>query len=161
MNKMFEILKKYSKVLFGIYMVLVVIVLVLKFPTGLVSSAIKYWMAGGEFVRSEPQLVPFKTTIFYAKHVHSLTDWFFKNLSCNIVMFMPYGFLTPLFMKPYKYMGVKVTFTAALVSIGIEIFQFITAFGLCDIDDVILNVIGAVIGYALYKLILRIINKKC
>lgn len=131
-------------------MVIVVIVLVLKFPTGLVSGAIKYWMDGGEFVRGEPQLVPFKTTILYIKHVHSLTDWFFKNLACNLIMFIPYGFLTPMFMKPYKHMGLKVMLTATLVSVGIEIFQYITALGLCDIDDVMLNVISAMIGYGIY-----------
>lgn len=159
MNKVFELLRKYSKIIFTIYMGFVVLVLVFKYPTGLVSGAIKHWMNGGEFVRAKPQLIPFETIVDYVKQVHSLTDWFIKNLACNIIMFMPYGFLTPFFMKPCKYMWAKVVLTAALVSGGIEIFQFVTALGLCDIDDLILNVIGAVPGYLLYKLLYSVVYK--
>lgn len=159
MNRVFEFIKRYSKIIFSIYFAFVILVLVLKFPTGLVSGAIKNWMSGGAFVRTEPQLIPFKTIIFYVQQVHSLTDWFIKNLVCNIVMFIPYGFLTPLFMKQCKYMGVKVIVSAALASICIEIFQYVTAFGLCDIDDLILNVISAILGYWIYRLVCRFLDK--
>lgn len=138
---------------------LVILVLVLKFPTGLVTDTIKIWMEGGGVARMEPQLVPFKTIIFYVKRVHSFNDWFIKNLACNIIMFIPYGFLTPLFKKKCKYVGIKVGVSVALVSLGIEIFQYVTALGLFDIDDLMLNVISAILGYWLYKLVHMFLDK--
>lgn len=160
MSKLFEFVKRYSKILFSIYMGFVVLVLVLKFPTGLVTSTVKSWMDGGDVVRMTPQLIPFKTITFYVQQVRAVYDWFFKNLSCNVIMFVPYGFLTPLFMKAYKYMWVKVLGTAMILSVFIEIFQYAMALGLCDIDDVILNVVGALLGYGIYKLVFVLLNKR-
>lgn len=159
MNKLIEFIKRYSKVLFAIYMAIVILVLVLKFPTGLVSNTIEVWLDGGDFSRKGPQLIPFYTIVDYVQKVHSFDDWFIKNLACNIIMFIPHGLLTPLFMKKWKYTVVKVGLSAALISVCIEIFQFVTALGLCDIDDVILNIIGALVGYAIYKLIYSCIRK--
>lgn len=159
MNRIFEFTKRYSKILFAVYMGLVILVLVLKFPTGLVSSNVKVWLDGGDVTRMSPQLKPFDTIVLYVKNVQAVTDWFFKNLACNIIMFIPYGLLTPLFMKKWKYMGIKVAVSAIVTSLSIEIFQYATAFGLCDIDDVILNVAGAILGYAIYKLIHKFVNK--
>lgn len=159
MNKLFEFVKTHSKILFLIYMGFVVLVLVLKFPTGLVTSTVKVWMNGGDVVRMEPQLIPFKTVIYYVQQVRAVHDWFFKNLSCNIIMFIPYGFLTPLFMRECKHMVLKVLGSATILSILIEIVQYVGALGLCDIDDVILNVLGALLGYGIYKLFLRLSKK--
>lgn len=41
--------------------------------------------------------------------------------------------------------------TAAIASASIEITQYATALGLCEVDDVISNTIGALIGYALLE----------
>lgn len=159
MNRIFEFVRKYSKIFFAVYMGAVILVLVLKFPTGLVTRTVRVWLDGGDVTRMSPQLIPFDTIVFYVKSVQAVTDWFFKNLACNIIMFIPYGLLTPLFMRECKYMGGKVVATAALTSVLIEIFQYATAFGLCDIDDVILNVAGAMLGYAIYKLIYKLVSR--
>ena len=95
MNRVFEWIKKYSKILFVFYMGTVIWVLVLKFPTGLVTGMFRKWMNGEDVVRMSPQWMPFKTIISYVRQVQSVKDWFFKNLACNIIMFVPYGFLTP------------------------------------------------------------------
>ena len=160
MSKIIQFIKKYSGVLFALYMVLLVLVIVLKFPTGLVSGTIQSWKSGGEFHRMAPQLIPFQTIIEYVSQVHSLNDWFIKNLVCNIIMFMPYGFLFPFIMKGDKNIGVKVILSGCMVSVVIEIFQYVTALGQCDIDDVILNTVGVVLGYAIYRIIDIVIIKR-
>lgn len=43
--------------------------------------------------------------------------------------------------------------TAVLFSIGIEVIQYAFNLGWCEIDDVICNVLGAAIGFGLWKLI--------
>lgn len=151
MSKVSNIVKKCAVPLFVIYLGFLILVIVLKYPTGLVSNALKDWMNGGEIVRFSPQLIPFKTIIEYTKNVHSLTDWFIKNLAANVIMFFPYGFLLPMIGEAKS--GVKVIVSGTLLSLVIEIFQYITALGLCDVDDLILNATGVALGYGFYKLI--------
>ena len=65
----------------------------------------------------------------------------------NIVFFIPFGFLFPK-KKEWKYV-----FISALVLSGlIEITQYITALGWCEVDDVLSNTMGALIGFEVYKI---------
>lgn len=159
MNKIFGFIKRYSKILFVVYMMLVILVLVLKFPTGMVSGTVRQWLDGEEVVRITPKLIPFDTIIAYARNVQVVSDWFFKNLACNLVMFIPHGFLLPLFIKECKHPVVKVILYVAMISVCIEVFQYIAALGVCDIDDVILNVISAMFGYVIYHFVYSRFNK--
>lgn len=43
-----------------------------------------------------------------------------------------------------------------LVSVAIEVLQFFTQRGLCELDDVIHNTLGVVIGYGVYKVISKV-----
>lgn len=74
------------------------------------------------------------------------------NLGGNVIMFIPLGFLLPrAFKKLGKfYIALPV---AALAVILVELAQLFTLLGSCDLDDLILNVIGAAIGYILHKLV--------
>ena len=75
-------------------------------------------------------------------------------------MFMPYGFLYPFVMEKSIQKNCRRTIlSACILSVCIEIFQYISAFGHCDIDDVILNTVGAAFGYGLYLIAVKIINR--
>ena len=64
-----------------------------------------------------------------------------RNLAGNIVAFMPIGILIPLVTRS---LSLGRTFLVGLaLSAGIELTQFFTGLGSCDIDDIILNVLGA------------------
>lgn len=78
---------------------------------------------------------------------------FFKNVVGNLVMFMPYGFFASYFTKmDNKY---YVFSLIAFASITIETTQL--AIGrVFDIDDIILNIIGGMIGYGIYRLLSKI-----
>ena len=154
MNTLHNFLEKYSKWIFTIYMAVLVLVIILKFPTSLVTDTVKLWMEGEKMDRLQPQLMPFKTIVFYIKNVQAIYDWFFKNLAANILMFIPFGFLYPSLMKKEHRKGWRVILVGCLLSAFIEIFQYVTAIGQCDVDDVILNVIGVYIGYGIYKLMI-------
>ena len=76
-------------------------------------------------------------------------SFFWNNLLGNIAIFIPLGiYLTML--KRNKSIMVN-TLIIALVSILIEILQFVFAVGVADIDDVILNSIGGFLGIILWK----------
>ena len=82
----------------------------------------------------------------------------FLNLNGNILGFVPFGFFLPLISKRFRY-GFVVALLGFLTSTLIEILQMLTKAGVCDIDDVILNTAGAVIGYILFLLCEMIFRK--
>ena len=63
-----------------------------------------------------------------------------QNLS-NIAFFIPFGLLIP--VKRWW----KVAVVALCLSVGVEVVQYVGGYGLAEIDDVICNVLGAMIGY--------------
>ena len=69
----------------------------------------------------------------------------------NAIMFMPLGFLLPYIWKNYRN-PLKAAFVGVLFSVLIEAAQLPTA-RLADIDDIMMNTLGAVLGYAVWRLI--------
>lgn len=65
----------------------------------------------------------------------------------NILVFIPFGALFP--GKRWR----ALLLIAVLFSVGIEVIQYAFNLGWCEIDDVICNVLGAAIGFGLWKLI--------
>ena len=65
----------------------------------------------------------------------------------NILVFIPFGVLFP--VKNWK----ALLLTVLLFSVAIEAAQYALNLGWCEIDDVICNVLGAAIGFGLWKLI--------
>lgn len=86
-----------------------------------------------------------------------------KNTILNIILFIPLGFFVPTIWKNYR--SIKTMFFMGLaLSVCIEILQIFT-FRLTDIDDLITNTIGTVIGYYIgkrcsFKLPLKFVDNK-
>jgi len=76
----------------------------------------------------------------------------FLNFAGNIVAFIPLGFMLPILFGPKKAGFTRVLIISILLSASFELLQLITSMGACDIDDVILNTSGGVIGYLLFLL---------
>ncbi len=98
----------------------------------------------------EIKAVPFETINDYTTNV---IKWdkieFIKNIFGNIILFIPYGFLGILYSKLNQFKWLFLTF---FITINIiEFSQFYFKRGYADIDDVILNTFGAVIGFLIYK----------
>lgn len=70
-----------------------------------------------------------------------------NQILTNVIMFVPVGMLSGLL---WKWRGLWV---AAGLSIVIELLQLVTSRGLCEFDDVLHNLIGAVIGTTSYIVI--------
>jgi glycopeptide antibiotics resistance protein len=86
--------------------------------------------------------------------IYKLTD---KQILGNFVMLLPLGVYLPLLYK--KISGfIPVLLVSLMVSILIESLQLATSFRSVDIDDVLLNTTGAVIGFMLYKIISSLIK---
>ncbi|MHB8072809.1 VanZ family protein [Desulfosporosinus fructosivorans] len=98
-------------------------------------------------------LAPLKTIVGYIKNYESFgVSILLINLVGNIVAFMPMGFLLPLVFKRTKRLTLIIPI-ALLTSITAEVCQYIFNVGGLDIDDVLLNTIGGVLGYLIYKFV--------
>ncbi|PZU88176.1 MAG: hypothetical protein DI529_05915 [Chryseobacterium sp.] len=98
----------------------------------------------------EIKTVPFETIDEYSTKVIQYDKIaVIKNLLGNIILFIPYGFLGILFSKLNQFKWLFLTFFI-IINI-IEFSQYYFKRGFADIDDVILNTFGAVIGFFIYK----------
>lgn len=73
----------------------------------------------------------------------------------NLVLFVPLGFFLPLLYKKYQHIK-NVTLTGFLFSLSIEIVQMF-GWGATDINDLIINTVGACLGYLIYYLLSKIL----
>jgi glycopeptide antibiotics resistance protein len=76
------------------------------------------------------------------------TRYLLLNIIGNIVMFIPFGFFTPLLWDRARRFITVIT-GGFIFSLLIEFLQFFISRG-TDIDDLILNTAGTMIGYLLY-----------
>ena len=100
-------------------------------------------------------LIPFHTIRLYWRAFRSgspaLRTISVINLGGNVIMFVPLGWLLPVcFPKLRSLMRVLLTVTVLIVCV--ELIQLLTLVGSCDVDDLILNVLGAAIGFWLYRI---------
>ena len=102
---------------------------------------------------SRIELIPFHDIIDIIKN-KSYFELFEKIY--NIFMFVPYIFLLGCVLQKRKSLAIIIGFATTL---SIEMIQFITKRGVFDINDIIFNFIGTLIGYGIYKLF-RVICQK-
>lgn len=96
-------------------------------------------------------LTPFRTIRNYMKYAPT-SDWLRVNIVGNILMFVPWGLGLPLLWKEYRSF-LKLSFMTLFLPVCIEFFQLFVG-RTVDIDDVILNFAGGILGGMLY-LVLR------
>ena len=70
----------------------------------------------------------------------------------NIILFLPYGFLFPA-VFPFLRKGVWCILIGCLCSMGIEWIQYMTQRGHCQLDDIVMNTAGALLGWLVYKVV--------
>ncbi|WP_409368512.1 VanZ family protein [Lysinibacillus sp. 38-6] len=73
----------------------------------------------------------------------------YMNILGNIIPFVPLGILIPTMFKRYRNVK-KAILIFIICIIGIETLQFITLLGYFDVDDILLNMIGCIVGYFFY-----------
>ena len=110
--------------------------------------------------------------------IHSMTqykwEWFLESfdvikiiipqdggevamLICNCVLFIPFGFLLPIIFQRMKI--IRVLIISLIVILIIELLQ--AAGGrMLEVNDIVTNLLGTVIGYMLYKLCFELQKRK-
>ncbi|MEQ2468005.1 VanZ family protein [Niallia hominis] len=106
-----------------------------------------------DYIMLSSNFVPFKTISMYIQAIfygNMNLDIPIKNLFGNLFMFLPMGLYLPYFIKRTKQVS---AFSIVFLSILflIEFTQLLIRRGSFDIDDFILNTIGALIGFTIWK----------
>ncbi|WP_213421234.1 VanZ family protein [Bhargavaea massiliensis] len=77
-----------------------------------------------------------------------------RNIGLNILLFMPFGFLFGARRTVRSKILLKATLAGLLLSLGVEAVQYFLG-RTTDVDDVILNTFGALIGCLVWKMVDR------
>ncbi len=93
-------------------------------------------------------LTPFHTIGLYLQGGNSWISA--MNVLGNIAIFVPLGAYLPMFTRHKGFF--RTTAVVAAISACIEVVQFGLGIGAGDIDDIILNTIGGMVGVAIYKI---------
>src|SRR5690554_1163807 len=106
---------------------------------------------GRDIVHNHFNLIPFKSIIeFVLNSANARAFW--VNIVGNIVSFLPMGFFLPIVISGLNKI-VRTTVVVLLISTIIEINQFIFKVGVFDLDDIILNTIGGLMGFCIYRFV--------
>ncbi|WP_176549353.1 VanZ family protein [Bacillus wiedmannii] len=155
--------KELISFLFVIYIGMVVAITLFPIPIG--------FPTGIENIRLSINIIPFasiikdigKIGIAYDGDVLFMIGLIVRNVGGNILLLMPLGFLAPIIWDKFK--KIKNTILLGLaISISIELLQLteslFSGWGrITDIDDVVFNIIGSIVGYFIYKITLMLASK--
>lgn len=78
----------------------------------------------------------------------SVTAWL--NIFLNIALLIPFGILVPITIPKMRKWW-KMLLGGILFSLYLETMQFLSGRGIFDIDDLLSNTLGVVVGFALYS----------
>lgn len=113
-----------------------------------------YWMVLGFGRTTHPQymynLKPFFTIRHFLEVDRVNVNVWIINLIGNIGVFVPFGILLPLICKG-KLIKSYLVFLSGLILL--ESIQLLSRRGSLDIDDIILNTVGFMIGFGFYRII--------
>lgn len=111
-----------------------------------------YILMGQDKGISGVNLVPFKEIFRYSYGSYK----FMKNIVGNILLFIPFGFFVAYYLNTKKFSTMFII--SLIVSSCTEVIQYHIG-RVFDVDDIILNVFGALLGYLLYVGLMAIKGK--
>jgi len=107
-----------------------------------------------EYMKRFSNFVPFSTISTYIQAIltgNINLDILVKNLLGNLLLFLPMGVYLPFYFRKLAKPSLFVISMLVLLFI-VETTQITTRRGSFDIDDLILNMIGALIGFGIWKI---------
>ena len=142
--------RNWWKLFFAIYILVVIKVIIFKYPYEELLKIAASWRRGVIFEGlGTANFTPLKTIKMYIDYSYKLNS--VENLAGNVLVFVPFGFLFPHVAKDGERFLVMLL-NAFVFVLGIEMFQLFSAFGAFDVDDLLLNCVGASLGFGIYRL---------
>ncbi|MBE5905723.1 MAG: VanZ family protein [Lachnospiraceae bacterium] len=129
------------------------------FCTYLIALVYYLLFAQREYLAKGYNLVPFVEITRYVRYRASMgVRVVVENLGGNIIGFVPFGFLLPLMGAIFQ-KGLRVCLLIFIFSFCVEGMQLILQAGCFDVDDILLNTTGGIVGFILYLAVVYIRSK--
>ena len=124
------------------------------------NGKLTFWNSYNENTRLAINLVPFQIISEISKAVsRGVWDYSLYQALGNVAMFVPIGFLLPLLWRKFETFYV-LALGCLSISLFIELVQLAIPVRATDIDDLILNTLGGVVGGLLYLIVKRLSKSK-
>lgn len=136
-----------KKIIFGVYIFFLLYFLIFS----------EIYGRSGVMENYHYNITPFQEIERFWRYREQLGLMAYINLFGNVLIFAPFGFIEPLASKKRSFWATLID--GCLLSLSVEIFQFITKVGRFDVDDLLLNTSGVAIGYICF-LIWNAIRRK-
>ena len=108
-----------------------------------------------DYMKFNSNFIPFKTITTYVKALFDGSmNIPIKNLVGNFILFLPMGIYLPFFLKKIN-RGYLFFISMVFLLFIVEVIQLVTRRGSFDIDDFILNMLGALIGFGVWKTVFK------
>ena len=144
---------KYEVKLLTVYICLVVIARIVYFPMRLVEGRI------ASLVLDVDKILPLWINLIPIVHLFDVYDGWLINIIGNVTMFIPVGLVWPFCFKKLDTLG-KTVLACAGFPLFIEITQLPFYDRCSDVDDLILNTTGILIGALIYFGVKLLKNRK-
>lgn len=96
-------------------------------------------------------LIPFREIKRFITHCEVLgLETVILNIVGNVMAFLPFGIFLPIISKHCRIFWFTLLYSFEL-SLLVELIQLVTKVGSFDVDDILLNTLGGVIGYLVYR----------
>ncbi|WP_054026194.1 VanZ family protein [Bacillus sp. FJAT-28004] len=159
MDKQFTIIRVAFLITFLVYLLLLLKVILFKVasPFTIMDYLLNFNL--NNFKRTlnlSSNFVPFKTISGYVFHT-SNQNIVIKNVVGNIIIFIPFGFLLPVIAGKKLNIVQLITFSF-LLSLCLELIQLFSRIGSFDVDDLLLNTLGAILGFFTLNVITKVIR---
>ena len=113
-------------------------------------------MTYAEYIKANSNVIPFFSFYVFITTPYKsavVVEYFIINLAGNLLLFLPWGLLLPSIAYKLRSFGRFFVFTS-IVIVVIELLQLFLMLGSADIEDYILNILGASVGFWLNKKLL-------
>lgn len=141
-----------AKKLYAFGLAVFVLYIYIMLDITLISRVMALLRNPGEPVAHTISPIPFDGIVNMATAQYDGVNYnvFARNVFGNIIMFIPLGALLPMMFPKLRHFG-RVALVAVALSFSIEFIQYWIG-GVSDIDDLMLNTLGACLGYAVYAM---------
>lgn len=144
---------KYMRILFVAYLLILIKVILFKYPLVQMKEIVDSWQSDVFWEgMHRANFEWFRTIKLYTRYWDHKELNSFGNLIGNVLIFIPFGYMMPRLFEKSKKLIIFLLQLLTLI-LGLELIQLYTNFGVFDVDDILLNCLGGLIGYILYKIV--------
>lgn len=140
MNKSRKIANRLAWVLFIIYILLLSYFLFFSEGFGRVGGNSEY-KSNLQLFKEIKRFITYRETIGF--------KGFFINVIGNVLAFIPFGLVLP-FISPANRKLINISLLSFELTLCVEIVQYLLKVGIFDVDDILLNTIGGILGYLIF-----------